>query len=397
MKIEKIFVQNYKSIEEAEIGLPRFYSTICGRNNSGKSSVISAIRGIFTEEEIDYYYDDEQYNAIKDFPVWKREKENEHIIRINLSIRVYQDADRGIFKFIETFLSEEKTGESFVIELKKEIDCAKEVEKRGVSVDGEIIEDDYTIQEIHKKFRSSRAFIFHNSTAPTHPYIYRRDIFSFSGEITEDDKKKLNQAKKRLMGVYNGIAKRQKKDIEETLGRLEEKYEVGITVPSFDTDRFPINLTLSDKKVELPLSDWGSGTQNRTRIFLAILRAKRISDSASDSDKVTPFILIEEPECFLHPSAQAEFGSALRDLSEEFGVQVICTSHSPYMLSVQHPESNVLLERKVYRGNELQTEVVDTSGDNWMEPFALSLGLDNSAFRDWKNLLFQNLSRRFSR
>jgi hypothetical protein len=37
--------------------------------------------------------------------------------------------------------------------------------------------------------------------------------------------------------------------------------------------------------------------------------------------------MIEEPECFLHPSAQAEFGRILRDLAEEFQVQVIITTH----------------------------------------------------------------------
>jgi putative ATP-dependent endonuclease of the OLD family len=336
------------------IELPRFYSSICGRNNAGKSTVLTAIRSLFIDEGYDIY-DDEPRSPMKDFPAWKKEREAEYITSISLSIRIYRKADAGIFRFIETFLDETKSEESFVISMTKEIDCRKILEKLSITIDDVPIADEYKAQEVHKKIRSSKAFIFHNSTTPAHPYYINRGLHGFLSEVLEDDKKKLAQAKSHLMSAYNSIAKRQKREIEETLGRLEEKYEVGISIPSFELDRFPFSLTLSDKKVELPLGDWGSGTQNKTRIFLALLRAQRITEIASESDKVTPFILIEEPECFLYPSAQAEFGSALRDISEEFSVQVICTTHSPYMLSVDHPESNILLHRKVYRGQELET------------------------------------------
>lgn len=65
-------------------------------------------------------------------------------------------------------------------------------------------------------------------------------------------------------------------------------------------------------------------------ILLALLRARQVSQSATTSSKVTPVLVIEEPES-LHPSAQAEFGRVVQDISSEFGVQVITTTHSPYM------------------------------------------------------------------
>lgn len=388
MKIETIRISNLKTIESAEICLPRFYSAISGRNNAGKSTVFYAISEMFVEEDYDPFEDDQKESS-KDFPVWKKDKEDEPKISIELCIRIFRDADAGLYRFIETFIEEKKSESEILVSLKKDTNCKKGIDTLFVQIDGNAIEDDFKIKEIHKKFKSSRAFIFHNSTAPGHPYYINRSLYGFIGEVSEDDQKKVNQAKGKMMAAYNAIAKKQKKEIEETLGRLEEKYQVGISVPSFDLERFPFSLTLADKKVELPLADWGSGTQNRTRIFLALIRAKRITQAASDSDKITPFMLVEEPECFLHPSAQAEFGAALRDLSEEFGVQVICTTHSPYLLSVEHPESNILLQRKTFRGQDLETEVIDTKGDNWMEPFALSLGIDNSAFQEWKGLLFQ--------
>ena len=105
-------------------------------------------------------------------------------------------------------------------------------------------------------------------------------------------------------------------------------------------------------------------------IFLALLKARQISRSDTTSSKVTPILVIEEPESFLHPAAQAEFGRILQDLSNEFGVQVIVTTHSPYMLSKDRPTSNILLERRIVRGHARQTLQVATAGDNWMQPYA---------------------------
>src|SRR3990167_975721 len=96
------------------------------------------------------------------------------------------------------------------------------------------------------------------------------------------------------------------------LGRLSEKYDVEFSQPEgYETRHMPLGINLKDKHVEVPLNDWGSGTQNRTHILMAILQAHRIKTKESPEEKITPIVVIEEPESFLHPSAQAEFGRIL--------------------------------------------------------------------------------------
>ncbi len=122
------------------------------------------------------------------------------------------------------------------------------------------------------------------------------------------------------------------------LGRLSEKYDVEVAPPEgFAIRRMPLGINLRDKHVEVPLDDWGSGTQNRTHILMAILQANRIKTTDSSDEKITPIVVVEEPESFLHPTAQAEFGRMLRELSNEFGIQIIATTHSPYMLNLEDP------------------------------------------------------------
>ena len=148
----------------------------------------------------------------------------------------------------------------------------------------------------------------------------------------------------------------------------------------------PLGINLKDKNVEVPLNDWGSGTQNRTYILMSILQANRIRTRKSAEDKITPIIVIEEPESFLHPSAQAEFGKLLRAISSELGMQIIASSHSPYMLNQAQPSSNILLRRKVLYGKLKETAVIATSGEQWMAPFAEHLGVVDPEFDSWKAL-----------
>jgi predicted ATP-dependent endonuclease of OLD family len=117
---------------------------------------------------------------------------------------------------------------------------------------------------------------------------------------------------------------------------------------------------------------------------MSVLQANRIKTTESPDDKITPIVVIEEPESFLHPSAQSEFGRVLRNLSVEYGIQIIVTTHSPYMLNQEQPASNILLCREYRRGKAHKTCVVDTSGDNWMAPFADHLGITPEEFTSWR-------------
>jgi predicted ATP-dependent endonuclease of OLD family len=169
--------------------------------------------------------------------------------------------------------------------------------------------------------------------------------------------------------------------------KLTEKYDVEFSsLEGFSTRRMPLGINLKDKNVEVPLNDWGSGTQNRTYILMSILQANRIKTRKSAEDRVTLLVVIEEPESFLHPSAQAEFGKLLQTLSSDLGIQIIVSTHSPYMLNQAEPGSNILLRRRLRHRKLQESEVVDTAGAQWMAPFAEHLGVVAPEFDSWRGL-----------
>jgi putative ATP-dependent endonuclease of the OLD family len=189
--------------------------------------------------------------------------------------------------------------------------------------------------------------------------------------MSAGEKKAVASAQKTVDQQMRRLAKDHMRRLGNLIGRLDDKFDVEASMPEgFAMRRMPIGINLKDRNVDAPLNDWGSGTQNRTHILMAILQANRIKTTSALDEKVTPFVVIEEPESFLHPSAQAEFGGILSTLSVEFGIQIIATTHSPYMLNKEKPESNILLTRNVRYKKACETRLVEVGGDNWMAPFA---------------------------
>lgn len=390
MRIDHLSVKNYRTLVDCSIDFPEYYSAISGKNNAGKSNLLKVMRAFFIEEDVFDPYGGEVMSVVHktDYPLWKRKDEIKDPIQFKMRIRVHRHKDEGLFKFVQTFLSFTCSEDDLVLEFGLTYKDKSGTPIYSLSCQEDLVEDDFKIQEIHKKLRTSNAFVFHNSTQPKHPYAFNQKALSFFGSPTQEDREKIKESKDQLFRRLNAVATKHKQEISAMLGRLDEKYEVGISIPSFDFEDFPFRLSLGDKKDDVPLDDWGSGTQNRTHILMALLRAKKIREAGTESNRITPIIIIEEPESFLHPSAQAEFGMLLRDLAREFEVQVISTTHSPHMLSVEHPGANILLSRKTERGRAHETLVDDTAGDDWMRPFAMALGVTSDCFGPWRSILF---------
>lgn len=387
MKISKLEITNYRSIDSLVLIFPTYYSAICGKNNAGKTNIVRAIQSLMPEGGPFVYRSGDEISYKEDFPVWKKKEKSEEPINIALTLIVDKERDAGLRLFIEKFVKDlEDDSLEVRLSLKKDADSVES--ETTVQVNGTTV-DDFSASEIIKKIRSSSAIFFYNSTElDNNPrFRYRRGFGGMVGEFSSADREKFDQMQQKVDNFIQSLAKKHQKEVTELLGKLEEKYSVGLTVPKVNLEYMPFEMSLGNKNFSVPLDDWGSGTRNRTQILLTILKAKKISESPNLSDKILPVLIIEEPESFLHPSAQAEFGRVIQDLSEELEVQVITTTHSPYMLSLDNPSSNVLLQRCSIKKNLHQTECIDTSGDDWMKPFGLALGIDNAEFEPWRDLL----------
>lgn len=385
MKILRLTVANYKTLCDLTVSFSEHFTAICGPNDSGKSNIVKALRALLEGE--DYYYPSPftEITVKDDYPVWNQAALDGREIRLEIDLSIDRDRDVAIHQVVCKQLTLEDAPQELPLTM------ALRFSQKGMSVSASCAGKESTgleAEQILKALRATNPLLYHNSTSTERGYRRRRDFYGMLSEVSPDYQKLQGEVQGYVDNRLKKVVKGHQKEISDLLGRLESKYDVGIAIPKFDFDYMPFGITLGEKGAIVPLNDWGSGTQNRTQILLQLFRAKQVSQSNTSASKVTPVLVIEEPECFLHPSAQAEFGRILRDLAEEFQVQVIITTHSPYMLSHQKPTSNILLNRHVVKKQKLHTVIEEVEGDQWSKPFALALGVSGDELAPWRDLFF---------
>jgi energy-coupling factor transporter ATP-binding protein EcfA2 len=396
MKINSVEIHNFRTIESLRLDFHPTYTAMCGPNDSGKTNVVRALRALLKEKDDDLRFslDDPAGIAFKDdYPKWKEASASGEPLMINAELEIDQSRDAGVFQSVTKQLSIESPPPVLRIQVSNSHVPGKATTKIVVKTR----DKEFTgleAEEVLSRIQSATCIIVHNSTQTERRiYFGGGSVAGFLEDLSSENQQLLGKMQKTVSDGLAKIAKGRQREYEELLGKLERKYKVGLSLPRLEVTDLPYGITLGEPKFQVRLDDWGSGTRNRTQILLKLFAAKKIAESEDSARKTTPVMIIEEPECFLHPSAQAEFGHVIRDLADEFSVQVIMTTHSPYMLSMRTSESNVLLRRRVIKDQMRQTERVDTTGDNWMRPFAEALGLDSEEFEPWKRM-FSAVSER---
>lgn len=384
MRLHSIAATNYRTLQDLTLEFAKNYCTVSGRNNAGKSSVIRLLSALFrTGTQYRWMTDDQRFDYNEDKTQWVKEAAP---LKIVYKLHLTKEEDPALISFIEKIASKQIDTPSILISVTYKL---SEGDLFAVMLEiGDERTDEKAAKEVDKRIKDSNLLFLYNSTTPHEEYYFAprgrpRMLYDFI--MSRDERKALDDAGKLVERKLRRLAKAHTQGLSDILGELTERYDVELSPPeSYAARRTPIGINLKDRAVEVPLGDWGSGTQNRTHILMAILQANRIRTTNSPAEKITPFVVIEEPESFLHPAAQAEFGRLLRRLSNKFGIQIIVTTHSPYMLNQEEASSNILLSREIRRGKAHNTVVVNTSGDNWMAPFSDHLGLAPEEFLCWR-------------
>ena len=388
MKINSLYVKNYRTLEDISLAFRSSYTAVCGANDSGKTNVVRVIRALMKEEtDLPFETSLSEYEVSlqEDYPKWKAAEPRE--IEFKIELVIDKERDAGLYSVIVKQL--ELGSPPAPLDLR--LSAKYRGESAGPQVIVQVCGIDYAdiqAQEILKKLQSSKSVFVYNSTQINpREFFGARSMGGYVKEITGQQQKLIAAMKKSVDKTLAKVSKAQQAEFEALLGRLESKYRVGLTLPTFDVGAMPFSIALGDRKMEIPLDEWGSGTRNRTQILLTLFRAKQRGEAEASAGKVTPVIIIEEPESFLHPSAQAGFGRLLQDLAAEFQVQVIVTTHSPYLLNMEHPGDNILLRRHIMYKQFRQTEQASATPDAWMVPFSQALGLQSDELQPWKGLM----------
>ncbi|HKV81876.1 MAG TPA: AAA family ATPase [Candidatus Sulfotelmatobacter sp.] len=105
MRLTKVKIKNYRTIEDLTLCFPTYYAAICGKNDSGKSNVLRTIRSIFPAVGPGFFLRETSISFKEDLPKWLAKDAKERSIEIEFDLTVDPQIDTGLHSFLTTYLS----------------------------------------------------------------------------------------------------------------------------------------------------------------------------------------------------------------------------------------------------------------------------------------------------
>ncbi|MBL0388021.1 AAA family ATPase [Tumebacillus sp. ITR2] len=153
-------------------------------------------------------------------------------------------------------------------------------------------------------------------------------------------------------------------ELNSVLGEVFPDSKINAQAKLSDADSVikpQFNITMSSN-ITTPVSLQGTG-MIRSAVF-ALLRYRNIRDNkknSSESSPIRPLLIgFEEPEIYLHPNAAKQMRDTIYELAQQN--QIVCTTHSPYMIDLSKRPMQILNNLtvdKVKMAYEAETIEVD--------------------------------------
>jgi putative ATP-dependent endonuclease of OLD family len=192
------------------------------------------------------------------------------------------------------------------------------------------------------------------------------EIQSYFDSQTSDEEKKLRQIEKEIETEMQTEARSIKGYMDDYVSSLNT-VEIKPTFSWKDAIKsVDVSFQFDGDSKPIPMSHKGTGYR---RLFM-VARFRYLAEKNKGNNII---YLIEEPETFLHPSAQEDLLSALRDLSSDN--QIIITTHSPIFAGATDYDA-ILLCRK--DGQSVYEYATHGNRNEFIEKIVSELGIKPS-------------------
>ena len=376
LQLKKLKVLNFRSIKNQEFHFQDF-AVLIGKNNCGKSNVLDAVAVLLegtakSVEDADYWdksqniqIDGEFHNA-KNFLALCSEKNKakvEGMISADGVLRLRRKYGASVERS-GALLSYDEKGEDKPL---------------ATGIDAEMKR--FLPEVVAIKPLADVSDEATGKTTGTLGKLLGQILDSLRDKAQPELDKAFESAKK-LLNVVGGKDERvqELRDVEADITNLLQETFTETTI-RLNVELPDVKRLLADVAVEVddgcvtPYFRKGHGLQRS--LYLSLLRAlaKRVRTAQTAVHRPI-IILFEEPELFLHPSAQEQMREALAQSSKHN--QVLIATHSPSMVSVQNFGQLVLIQK-----NREQIE----KGQNRLMTVTISKDSSTAPSQDEKELL----------
>jgi predicted ATP-dependent endonuclease of OLD family len=411
MYISRISIKNFRGIKNQTLEFTK-YNSLIGKNDCGKSTIINAINFFFNDEkassnkdfnkyisknkDITIEVEISEYNTLDLKPYLIAEKDTgfdevvqDYVIDGVLKVKkVWEFSDKAeisckTYLFVNSFkdydiYGDPKSLKKWLTDLKLEVPVEgvggnSDVEKQSV-IRNHLLSENHQKKEIKIELKTKD--LSNLKKCLPEVKLFRADQ---SIETTTTDFKKTfstevknvisaQKENKTLEDIETAIKNQIKQESEEIKDfmkqHISDLQELKIT-PNFDwvkgVEITDVEIKLDGDEGLIPLENKGSGYR---RLFMV----GRLRYLAKKDESKNVIYLVEEPETFLHPSAQDEMRDSLIDLSESN--QIFITTHSPIFTGATKPEGLILCKKE---NSELKYE--KSEDDDFLIKIAKEIGV----------------------
>lgn len=356
MKIRKIIIKNFRSIEYAEL-YPTEFNVLVGQNNHGKTNTLEAI---------DWFYNDSgSYDHIH------RIGSGDNTVLVEMT---FDDFRSGLGKMKNeknraTIEKKMKGQESIVIRRIIEPGESKKSERKIFATDTkdyishgtgfdkalndllptlEFVKTDLNAKDVVKYGRTTQIGKMLgqvvNEILAGGDKRYERFLAEFI-ELFQDSDSVVSKRLKDISSKVQGYILKQFPDCREVLFDVKN--------PEFSDLLKNFSASIDDG-TKTDVSEKGDGMQRA--LMLAIIQT--YADYRRDNESIKNFVfMIDEAELHLHPSAQRSLKDALVELSKN-GDQFIITTHSSVLISDDIESESI--EQSIYKVEKIdQKSTID--------------------------------------
>ena len=368
LKIKKMIIKNYRAFVDLQISFNDF-NCIVGKNDSGKSTIFSALEWFFNRDEklneedlnsgnnyfvekitqyvtIESYeievevYFNGNFNSFADKDCIDRDgcvcvrkkmsfkmRDNKDILDMNYSIKKF------IFKRMGGKAISDCSFDDLCIEYKKIASKSDDLLDQIQQIEASINQENNTFD--HKNIANQiREKLYQYYSNDEHEEVwsdswcletilnsYKFNLYASNTSLSEY----LNDLLQiKYLDSINVTKSQMAKDLSEMLN--ENNIDNNIRFKSNEINNLFSNDNVLLCSGNIPLKNRGEGIQ--LQIKNAIF--KILTDLKSHNQNM--IFAFEEPETHLHPSAQIEMYETIKKLSENPTYQVLITTHSPYIV-----------------------------------------------------------------
>ena len=437
MKLTNLKINNFRGIDEIEINVQDI-TTLIGQNNCGKSSILRAVQLLCNNvsPELEEFKNKnhelpiEIIGTFEDIQEWERHtpgvagliSENRIVLRYTATVEDLSkekvEKEYDVYKKTETITG---WAESWS-------DITNDIKELAVGIGittAAHFRTSANKEKIRVEIREKRADLITQgdyewtnenvSIGPALQQALPKAILIPAVRDASDETKAGKTAKSAFGELINQLILPKIKFLPEyaaiqvALDQLELKMSNPEALPEVQAvneqitkrlkDLIPVEskLTLSDPDLDsalmtsvgiriadgvhaTPVHLQGHGLQ-RTLIFTLLEIIAERNAASGEADRKNTIILFEEPELYMHPQMLRKLKRILFDISNQKHWQVVCSTHSPFLIEVdQNPMSLIILrkhpETKVVSKSQLDKNPFPDGPDVEIEKEALRAALD---------------------